>query len=217
MPKDEQETLISVYYPWLPSRCLTCQTWGHKETECQKMKMGSVVILEKEKENKNVEDIHRSGEVEVNKEKEATEDDTKILKEDTEEKWITVQRSGQSSPQKSEKTKEVLNQLMNTIDGNAVSPSRFNILSQVDEDEDDEKEDGEITVDLPNDIQQEDDSSSSEEEIPIKQSNSAKQTNQQAEEKKKKKQAPRNQQHNRQEQKLSQQNKANKKSSSRRN
>lgn len=39
----EEETLIQVSYPWLPPRCNNCNSWGHKETECAQMKMGSVV------------------------------------------------------------------------------------------------------------------------------------------------------------------------------
>lgn len=42
--KTEDETLIQVSYPWLPTRCNTCNSLGHKEAECAQMKMGSVVI-----------------------------------------------------------------------------------------------------------------------------------------------------------------------------
>lgn len=41
---DEEETLIKCSCPWLPSRCSTCNSWGHKDTECAQMKNRLVVM-----------------------------------------------------------------------------------------------------------------------------------------------------------------------------
>lgn len=40
---DGSGNIISVSYPWLPSRCTTCNAWGHV-AECERMIMGSVVV-----------------------------------------------------------------------------------------------------------------------------------------------------------------------------
>lgn len=37
------DSVIQVSYPWLPSRCSTCQEWGHGEKECVRMKKGADV------------------------------------------------------------------------------------------------------------------------------------------------------------------------------
>lgn len=34
--KEGSEFMVSVSYPWLPSRCKQCLSWGHKEEECSK-------------------------------------------------------------------------------------------------------------------------------------------------------------------------------------
>lgn len=57
----EEENLIQVSYHWLPSRC---NSWGRKDSEWAQMKMGSVVIQNKEKHSEKIGDKMTSGNAE---------------------------------------------------------------------------------------------------------------------------------------------------------
>ncbi|WZZ27081.1 hypothetical protein YC2023_010482 [Brassica napus] len=46
--QDGNQVMVSVAYPWLPSRCSICSKWGHKAKECVSKK---VVILNKEEDS----------------------------------------------------------------------------------------------------------------------------------------------------------------------
>ncbi|CAH2070543.1 unnamed protein product, partial [Thlaspi arvense] len=50
---DVARVLVEVCYPWLSSRCMVCQKWGHNTSECQEDK---VTILQKEA---SVEEVQR--------------------------------------------------------------------------------------------------------------------------------------------------------------
>lgn len=39
-------TIINVSYPWLPPRCVSCQSWGHLENDCSLMRKGSAIAVD---------------------------------------------------------------------------------------------------------------------------------------------------------------------------
>ncbi|KAL0716343.1 hypothetical protein Bca4012_065665 [Brassica carinata] len=163
----EEETLIQVSYPWLLPRCNTCSSWGHKESECAQMKIGSVVIQTQTKGSPSAS----SKEVLQPVEKEALRTETAALVEsrqtenenivedtnyesvaqtkgsDTEIKgkyWTLV--TGKASPRNSPGKKSEKFQQISLVDtaNTEVSPSRFNLLS-IDEEEEN-LEEGETSV-----------------------------------------------------------------------
>lgn len=162
-----EETLIQVSYLWLPPRCNTCNSWGHKETECAQMKMGLVVIQTQTKGLPS----ESSKKVLMPVEKESLEAETvaQVEAKQAENADIVEVADGESVAQTKESATEIQGKDWKLVIGKAsprnspgkqsekskqssyvdarnteVSPSRFNLLSM---DEDEENlEEGELSV-----------------------------------------------------------------------
>ncbi|VVA90806.1 unnamed protein product [Arabis nemorensis] len=165
---DEEETLVKVSYPWLPSRCLTCNTWGHNDVECGRMKKGAMVVPEQNglgnsprvssptKVLSSQDSLGALTDSASNRQRaevkgQLVEREAQVegqgLSDETEQEWTCVRKGGNKSPQK--KIDEVgMRQIAaaKTInESETTSPSRFNVLAKISEEEED-KEDGEIGV-----------------------------------------------------------------------
>ncbi|VVB04667.1 unnamed protein product [Arabis nemorensis] len=151
-----EEILIPVSYPWLPSRCETCQVWGHKASECAQMKMGAMVnrgevkVVETGGARSKVNDVlvntssPESVAANVMTENRLARKDKEVGQTEIASKEVLAKQSSEML-----KEKEVL------------SPSRFNILSEIAEN--DEKEEGELDEGTEHPGNEEDSSSSDEE------------------------------------------------------
>lgn len=126
------ETTIQVSYPWLPSRCSTCQEWGHKVEDCGKMTQGTSLEKKNVQTPANKESVLKW----VPKDKivsicTTTEDDGGIevvqADVDDESTWSIVKKSGRSSPTIQDNHEGV------EQEEHTVSPSRFQALSEVHE------------------------------------------------------------------------------------
>ncbi|KAL0864693.1 hypothetical protein Bca101_043811 [Brassica carinata] len=245
----ENETSIQVSYPWLPTRCSTCNLWGHKEAECAQMKMGSVVIQTQNKGSTQIEkDGVKSQETDVLKQIKKVSLDTELvaqvalehnekerllngIDEDSLEKsktldtevqgndWTLV--TGKVSPRTSpgKKRGNLQQTSLEVVRSSEVSPSRFNLLANISEEEE-QLEEGEISVaeDEKEDGKEEEDENSvaSEAEIQDKLKKLKAATSQKKRAGNKKNNQSHKEHKNQKEQHLSQTNTA-KKSSSRRN
>lgn len=153
----EVESLIQVHYPWLPSRCNTCEQWGHTMKDCTLNRTS----MEKQNEEAvlptNTPTATQSSESKAKNdsgsdttsdeaEKSLTEVVAKGFSGETEEAagWSTVQRTGKSSPSRT--SPSILPpgtiQLPSEKDLTTFSPTRYDALKGIAEDE---EEEGEIT------------------------------------------------------------------------